>query len=115
MFSVEIVLDLPKKKIKANLDTFMKFSCLLRVLLILLLIIIIAYIYNSLNDALSAYKIHIKLKTILSKYIRVFREYCYLFYITSKAAIHCRNPPFAKCEACLSGADKNNMTAVDDG
>ena len=79
------------------------------------MIIIITCIYNALSDALSAYKIHIKLKTILSKCIRVFREYCYFFYITSKAAIHCRNPPFAKCEACLSGAEKHNMAAVDDG
>ena len=35
------------------------------------LIIIRTYIYNALNDALSASRIHNKLKTILSKYIRV--------------------------------------------
>ena len=34
-------------------------------------IIIITYIYNALNDALSASRIHNKLKTILSKYIHI--------------------------------------------
>ena len=34
-------------------------------------IIIITYIYNALSDALSAYRIHNKLKTILSKYIPI--------------------------------------------
>ena len=36
-----------------------------------LIIIIITYIYNVLNDALSASRIHNKLKTILSKYIHI--------------------------------------------
>ena len=35
------------------------------------LIMIIRYIYNALNDALSASRIHNKLKTILSKYIHI--------------------------------------------
>ena len=35
------------------------------------IIIIITYIYNVLNDALSASRIHNKLKTILSKYIQI--------------------------------------------
>ena len=35
------------------------------------IIIIITYIYNALNDALSASRIHNKLKTILSKYIHI--------------------------------------------
>ena len=38
---------------------------------ILIIIIIITYIYNALNDALSASRIHNKLKTILSKYIHI--------------------------------------------
>ena len=33
--------------------------------------LIITYIYNALNDALSASRIHSKLKTILSKYIHI--------------------------------------------
>ena len=33
--------------------------------------LIITYIYNALNDALSASRIHNKLKTILSKYIHI--------------------------------------------
>ena len=37
----------------------------------ILIMIIITYIYNALNDALSAYRIHNKLKTILSKYIHI--------------------------------------------
>ena len=37
----------------------------------IIIIIIITYIYNALNDALSASKIHNKLKTILSKYIQI--------------------------------------------
>ena len=37
----------------------------------LIVIIIITYIYNALNDALSASRIHNKLKTILSKYIHI--------------------------------------------
>ena len=36
-----------------------------------MIIIIITYIYNALNDALSASRIHNKLKTILSKYIHI--------------------------------------------
>ena len=36
-----------------------------------IIIIIITYIYNALNDALSASRIHNKLKTILSKYIHI--------------------------------------------
>ena len=32
---------------------------------------IITYIYNALNDALNANRIHNKLKTILSKYIHI--------------------------------------------
>ena len=39
------------------------------VIIIIIIIIIITYIYNALNDAPSAYRIHNKLKTILSKYI----------------------------------------------
>ena len=31
-------------------------------------VVIIRYIYNALNDALSAYRMHNQLKTILSKY-----------------------------------------------
>ncbi len=38
---------------------------------IIIIIIIITYIYNALNDALSASRIHNKLKTILSKYIHI--------------------------------------------
>ena len=37
----------------------------------ILIMIIITYIYNALNDSLSAYRIHNKLKTILSKYIHI--------------------------------------------
>ena len=36
-----------------------------------IIIILITYIYNALNDALSASRIHNKLKTILSKYIHI--------------------------------------------
>ena len=36
-----------------------------------IIIIIITYIYNALNDALSASRIYNKLKTILSKYIHI--------------------------------------------
>ena len=36
-----------------------------------IIITIITYIYNALNDALSASRIHNKLKTILSKYIHI--------------------------------------------
>ena len=36
-----------------------------------IIIIIITYIYNALNDAVSASRIHSKLKTILSKYIHI--------------------------------------------
>ena len=39
--------------------------------IIIIIIIIITYIYNALNDALSASRIHNKLKTILSKYIHI--------------------------------------------
>ena len=39
--------------------------------IIITIIIIITYIYNALNDALSTYIIHNKLKTILSKYIHI--------------------------------------------
>ena len=41
------------------------------VIILIIIIIIITYIYNALNDALSAYKIHNKLKTTLSKYIHI--------------------------------------------
>ena len=37
----------------------------------IIIIIIIMYIYNALNDTLSASRIHNKLKTILSKYIHI--------------------------------------------
>ena len=37
----------------------------------IIIIIIITYIYNALNDGLSASRIHNKLKTILSKYIYI--------------------------------------------
>ena len=37
----------------------------------ILIMIIVTYIYNALNDSLSAYRIHNKLKTILSKYIHI--------------------------------------------
>ncbi len=37
----------------------------------IIIIIIITYIYNVLNDALSASRINNKLKTILSKYIHI--------------------------------------------
>ena len=37
----------------------------------IIIIIIITYIYNALNGALSASRIHNKLKTILSKYIHI--------------------------------------------
>ena len=40
-------------------------------IMIMIIIIIITYIYNALNDALSASRIHNKLKTILSKYIHI--------------------------------------------
>ena len=36
-----------------------------------LIIIIITHIYNALNNARSAYRIHNKLRTLLSKYIHV--------------------------------------------
>ena len=36
-----------------------------------IIIMIITYIYNALYDALSASRIHNKLKTILSKYIHI--------------------------------------------
>ena len=39
--------------------------------IIIIIIIIITYIYNALNDALSASRILNKLKTILSKYIHI--------------------------------------------
>ena len=38
---------------------------------LLTILIIITYIYNALNDALSASRIHNKLKIILSKYIHI--------------------------------------------
>ena len=38
---------------------------------VFIIIIIITYIYNALNDALSASRIHNTLKTILSKYIHI--------------------------------------------
>ena len=41
------------------------------IIIIITIIIIIAYIYNALNDALSAYRIHNKPKTILSKCIHI--------------------------------------------
>ena len=41
------------------------------IIIIIIIIIIITYIYNALNDALSASRIHNKLKTILSKYIHI--------------------------------------------
>ena len=44
------------------------------VLLFYIIIIIITYIYNALNDALSASRIHNKLKTILSKYIHIYTQ-----------------------------------------
>ena len=37
--------------------------------------LIITYIYNALNDALSASRIHNKLKTILSKYIHILNRH----------------------------------------
>ena len=37
-------------------------------------IIIITYIYNALNDALSASRIHNKLKTIPSKYVHILNR-----------------------------------------
>ena len=40
-------------------------------MMVMIIIIIITYIYNTLNDALSASRIHNKLKTILSKYIHI--------------------------------------------
>ena len=40
-------------------------------LIIIIIIMIITYIYNALNDALSASRIHNKLKAILSKYIHI--------------------------------------------
>ena len=48
------------------------------------IIIIITYIYNASNDALIAYRIHNKLKTILSKYtykINSLRVFTYPTYI----------------------------------
>ena len=41
------------------------------VMMVVIIIIIITYIYNALNDALSASRIHNKLKTILSKYTHI--------------------------------------------
>ena len=41
------------------------------IIIIIMIIIIIVYIYNTLNDTLSAYGTHNKLKTILSKYIHI--------------------------------------------
>ena len=41
------------------------------IIIIIIMIIMIMYIYNALNDALSAYIILNKLKTILSKYIHI--------------------------------------------
>ena len=41
---------------------------------IIIIIIIVTYIYNALNDALSASRIHNKLKTILSKYIHILNR-----------------------------------------
>ena len=41
------------------------------IIIMIIIIIIITYIYNALNDALSASRIHNKLKTILSKYIHI--------------------------------------------
>ena len=38
------------------------------IIIITIIIIISTYIYNALNDALSAYRIHNNLKTIFSKY-----------------------------------------------
>ena len=43
----------------------------LLLIIIIIIIIIITYIYNALNDAWSAPRIHNKLKTILSKYIHI--------------------------------------------
>ena len=40
-------------------------------MIIIIIIMIITNIYKALNDALSAYRMHIKLKTILSKYIHI--------------------------------------------
>ena len=40
-------------------------------MMIIIIIIIITYIYNAFKDVLSAYRIHNKLKTILSKYIHI--------------------------------------------
>ena len=37
----------------------------------IIIIIIITYTYSALNDALSASRIHDKLKTVLSKYIHI--------------------------------------------
>ena len=39
--------------------------------LFLIIMIITTYIYNALNDALSASRLHNKLKTILSRYIHI--------------------------------------------
>ena len=38
---------------------------------VVVVVVVITYIYNALNDALSASRIHNKLKTILSKYIHI--------------------------------------------
>ena len=38
------------------------------------------YIYNVLNNAVSTYKIHNKLKTILSKYIHIQNRQSYCTY-----------------------------------
>ena len=42
-----------------------------KIMLMIIIIIIITHIYNALSDALSANRIHNKLKTILSEYIHV--------------------------------------------
>ena len=44
---------------------------IITIIIIIIIIIIITYIYNTLNDALSAYRIHNNLKTILSKYLHI--------------------------------------------
>ena len=49
-------------------------------LLIIIVIIVITYIYNALNDALSAYRVQNKLKTILSKYIHIQNRQSYCTY-----------------------------------
>ena len=75
------IVHLVKKKKKITcLVWFDPFAscCMLRLSVIhslihsfIIIIIIITYIYNALNDALSASRIHNKLKTILSKYIHI--------------------------------------------